>query len=176
MVYKFFEKKIGSRISANDQLAEAWHKPVNKKFKRRKVYARFNDYIWEADLAEIESLSSRNINVNYILYVIDVCTKYAWVKPLKDKKGKTFLNVFTETVNESNRILSDQNMSQWAKFFSTPILYTTDTEIDSLKNFSKKVVQKNGEVLGSKIADVVTPWYYNKTYKKDVEEIFVPPE
>ena len=145
MVYKFFEKKIGSRISVNDQLAEVWHNPVNKKFKRRKVYARFNDYIWEAEIeseieAEVESLSSRNKNVNYILYVIDVCTKYAWVKHLQDKKGKSFLNIFTETVNESNRILSDQNMSQWAKFFTTPILYTTDTEIDSLKTSSKKVV------------------------------------
>ena len=29
--------------------------------------------------------------------------KYAWVKPLKDKKGKTVLNAFMEIVNESNR-------------------------------------------------------------------------
>ena len=33
----------------------------------------------------------------------DVFTKYAWVKPLKDKKGKTVLNAFIEIVNESNR-------------------------------------------------------------------------
>ena len=35
--------------------------------------------------------------------MIDVFTKYAWVNPLKDKKGKTVLNAFIETVNESNR-------------------------------------------------------------------------
>ena len=29
--------------------------------------------------------------------------KYTWVKPLKDKKGKTVLNAFIEVVNESNR-------------------------------------------------------------------------
>ena len=29
-------------------------------------------------------------------------TKYAWVKPLKDEKGKRVLNAFTEVVNESN--------------------------------------------------------------------------
>ena len=38
MVYRFFDKKTGSGISINDQLAEEFHKPVIKKFKRRKVY------------------------------------------------------------------------------------------------------------------------------------------
>ena len=103
MVYKFFDKKTGSGISVNEQLAEELHKPVIKKFKRRKVYARFKDNIWAADLAEMESLSSKNKNVKYLLCAIDVFTKYAWVKPLKDKKGKTVLNAFIEIVNESNR-------------------------------------------------------------------------
>ena len=34
---------------------------------------------------------------------MDVLTKYAWVKPLKDKKGKTVLDAFIEIINESNR-------------------------------------------------------------------------
>ena len=33
---------------------------------------------------------------------IDVFTKYAWVKLLKDKKGKTVINPFIEIVNEFN--------------------------------------------------------------------------
>ena len=51
----------------------------------------------------MDSLSSMNKSVKYLLCVIDVFTKYAWVKALKDKKGKTVLNAFTEIVNESNR-------------------------------------------------------------------------
>ena len=35
--------------------------------------------------------------------MIDLFSKYSWVKPLKDKKGKTVLNGFIEIVNESNR-------------------------------------------------------------------------
>ena len=66
------------------------------------MQARFKDKIWAADLAEMESLSSKNRNVKYLLCVIDVFTKYAWVKALKDKKCKTVLNTFTERVNESN--------------------------------------------------------------------------
>ena len=36
MVYKFFDKEAGSGISVNEQLAEELHKPVIKKFKRKK--------------------------------------------------------------------------------------------------------------------------------------------
>ena len=49
------------------------------------------------------SLSSTNKNFKYLLCVIDVFTRYAWVKPLKDKKSKTVLNAFIEIVKESNR-------------------------------------------------------------------------
>ena len=62
---------------------------INQKFKN-------------SDLAEMESLSSKNKNVKYILCVIDVFTKYAWVKPLKDKNSKTVLNAFIKIVNESD--------------------------------------------------------------------------
>ena len=48
-------------------------------------------------------LSSKNKNVKYLLCVIDVFTKYAWVKPLKYKKSETVLNAFIEIVNESAR-------------------------------------------------------------------------
>ena len=34
---------------------------------------------------------------------MDVFTKYAWVKSLKDKKDKTILNAFIKIVSESNR-------------------------------------------------------------------------
>ena len=60
---------------------------------------RFKDHIWAVDLAEMGSLSSKNENVKC---VINVFTKYAWVKPLKDKKGKVVLNTFIEIVNETN--------------------------------------------------------------------------
>ena len=35
--------------------------------------------------------------------MLDVFTKYAWVKPLKDKKSKIVLNTFIEILNESNQ-------------------------------------------------------------------------
>ena len=64
-------------MKVNEKLAEELHKPVIKNFKRRKVYTRFKDYNWVADLAEMGSLSSKNKNVKYLICVIDVFTKYA---------------------------------------------------------------------------------------------------
>ena len=52
---------------------------------------------------EMEPLSIKNKSVKYLLCVVDVFTKYAKVKTLKEKKGKTVLNAFTEIVNKSNR-------------------------------------------------------------------------
>ena len=66
-------------MSVNEQLPEELHKLVIKKFKRRNVYATYKDNIWAGDLAEIGLLSSKNKNVRYLLCVIGVFTKYAWV-------------------------------------------------------------------------------------------------
>ena len=95
MVYKLFDKRTELRVktSVNRELAQELHKPVTKKIKKRKVYARFKDNIWAVDLAEMESLCSKNQGVEYLLCVIDIFTIYAWVKPLKDKSLKQFFMV-----------------------------------------------------------------------------------
>ena len=56
MVYKFLDQKTGSRASVNEQLAQELHKTVITKFKRNKVYIKFKNKIWAADLAEMESI------------------------------------------------------------------------------------------------------------------------
>ena len=63
MVYKFFDKmSIGSGFvrdttkSSSLILADELHKPVIKKFNKRKVYSQFKDIIWGVDLAAMQSL------------------------------------------------------------------------------------------------------------------------
>ena len=63
MVYKFFDKKsMGSGFVKDSSLilADELHKPVIKKFKKRKVYSQFKDNIWGVDLADMQSLSKKN--------------------------------------------------------------------------------------------------------------------
>ena len=48
MVYEFFDKKFSGSVIANEpnyQLANELHKPIIKKFKKRKVYSSFRDNI-----------------------------------------------------------------------------------------------------------------------------------
>ena len=87
MVYNFFDKKSeGSGVNTklgpqNPQLAEELHKPIIKKFEKRKVHAAFKDNIWGADLADMQLLSRYNKGIRFLLCAIDIFSKYAWVVP-----------------------------------------------------------------------------------------------
>ena len=70
----------------NKVLAEELHKPVIKKFNKRKVYSLFRDNVWGVDLADMQLLSKKNKSIKYLLCAIDLFSKYAFVVPLKDKK------------------------------------------------------------------------------------------
>ena len=69
------------------QLANELHKPIIRNFKKRKFYSSFRDNIWGVDLADMQSLSKYNKGTKYLLCAIDFISKYAWVVPMKDKKG-----------------------------------------------------------------------------------------
>ena len=106
MVYKFFDKKsIGSGIVKESSLilADELHKPVIKKFNKRKVYSQFKDNIWRVDLADTQSLSKKNKGIKYLLCAIDLFRKYAFVVPLKDKKGTSITNAFNKIIKQSNK-------------------------------------------------------------------------
>ena len=116
IVYKFFDKKSqgsgrplssASQLANNDkeniQLADELHKTIMRKFKKRKVYSSFTDNIWGADLADIQLLSKFNKGFRFLLCVIDIFSKYAWVIPLKDKKGISIINAFQKILNHSKR-------------------------------------------------------------------------
>ena len=100
MVYKFFDKKTESGESVNEELAQELVKTVTKNSKQEKCVRGLKIIFGrQADLAKMESLSSFNRGVKYVSCVIESFTKYAWVKPLKDKKAKTVLHGFIETEN-----------------------------------------------------------------------------
>ena len=66
-VYKFFDKKtkgsgVNTPLEFNEQLAKKLHKPITRKFKKRKVYSAFKDNIWEASLIKY-------LNFHYVLLI-----------------------------------------------------------------------------------------------------------
>ena len=121
MVYKFFDSKVAPldkktmsgkgnakhsslehTKEVNKILAEELHKPVIKKFNKRKVYSQFKDNIWGVDLADMQSLTKKNKGIKYLLCAIDLYSKYAFVVSLKDKKGISIVNAFNK-IKQSNR-------------------------------------------------------------------------
>ena len=90
MVYKVLDKKnSGSGIKSmpqNEQLSEKLHKPIIRKFNKGKAYSTFKDNTWGAELADMQLISKFNKGFRFLLCVIDIFSKYAWVVPLKDKK------------------------------------------------------------------------------------------
>ena len=54
----------------------------------------FRDNIWSEDLADMQLLCKFNKGFIFLLCVIDIFSKYAWVIPLKDKNGISFVNAF----------------------------------------------------------------------------------
>ena len=84
MVYKFFDKKskgsgVNIPLEFNEQLAKELHKPIIRNFKKRTVYSGFKDNIWGADLADVQLISNFNKRFRFLLCVIDVFSKFAWV-------------------------------------------------------------------------------------------------
>ena len=66
---------------SNKELAEELHKPINRKFEKRKVHSSFIDNIWGADLADMQLISKFNKEFRFLLCGIDIYSKYAWVIP-----------------------------------------------------------------------------------------------
>ena len=62
--------------------------------KKRKVYSSYRDNISGVDLADMQSLSKYNQGIKYLLCAIDLFSRYAWVIPIKDKKGTRVVNPF----------------------------------------------------------------------------------
>ena len=76
------------------QLADEQHKPITRKFTKRRVFSKGVDEIWAADLVEMGKFSEWNKGFKYLLMVIDVFSKFGWVEPLKNKKGETVAAAF----------------------------------------------------------------------------------
>ena len=79
------------------------HKAITKNFKKRTVYSEFKNNIWGTDLADMQIISKFNQGFKFLLCVIDIFSKYAWVVPLKDKKGVSIVYAFHKILNDSDR-------------------------------------------------------------------------
>ena len=130
----------------NQQLAEEFHKPIIKKFEKRKVHATFKDNIWGADLADMQLLSRYNKGVRFLLCAIDIFSKYAWVVPLKDKKGVSIVTAFPSILKQSNSRKPNKTwLGKGSEFYNSSFkkwLQDNDIVMYSTHNEGKSAVAK----------------------------------
>ena len=138
-----FDKKLkGSGIKnetkENQQLANELHKPIIKKFKKRKVYSSFKDNIWGVNLADMQLISKHNKGIIYLLCVINLFIKYAWVVPLK-----CIVNAFQSNLDSSKRKPNKIWVDQGSEFYNNVFkkwLKDNDISMDSIYNEGKSLV------------------------------------
>ena len=88
---------------ATNQLAEELHKRITKKILKRTVYYGSKDNIWGAHLADMQLISKFNKGFRFLLRVIDIFSKCAWVVLLKPKKSVSIVDAFQKILDKSER-------------------------------------------------------------------------
>ena len=105
---------------SNEQLAKELHKPSIRKFKRQRVYSSFKYNIWGVDLADMQLIRKYNQRVRYLLYAIDFFSIYAWVVPIKEKRGVSIINASQSILGSSKRKPNKIWVDQGREFCSSP--------------------------------------------------------
>ena len=82
------------------------------------MHSTFIGNVWGADLTDMELISKFNKGFRFLLFVIDIFSKYAWVIPLKDKKGITIINDFQKILKESNRKANKIWVDKGSEFYN----------------------------------------------------------
>ena len=91
----------------------------------------------------MQLISKFNKGFRFLLCVIDIFSKYAWVIPLKDKKSVSIVNAFQKILNDSNRKPNKIWVDNGSKFYNSYFkkwLKDNDIEMHSIRNEGKSVI------------------------------------
>ena len=171
----------------SQQLAVELHKPITRKFQKRRVISNGIDDIWSADLVEMRNFSKWNKGINYLLMVIDVFSKYGWVRVLKNKKAETVYEAFRDIIIKSNRkpkmLWTDRGSEFIGKYFKNYLgikkikpYHTYNEEKSSVvERWNRTIKEKiwkmftlnNNNVYWDKIDKIVDD--YNNSYHSSIK-------
>ena len=92
----------------------------------------------------MQSLSTYNKGIKYLLCAIDLFSRYAWVIPIKDKKGISIVNTFKKIISKErkpNKLWVDQGSEFYNNSFKD-FLRINNIKIYSTYNEGKSVVSE----------------------------------
>lgn len=96
------------------------HAPARKRFPRNRVLVSGINKQFQADLVDMNEYAKDNDDVRYLLTCIDVFSKYAWVRCLKNKTGPAVSNAFKDILNEGRipvKLQTDDGTEFYNKHF-----------------------------------------------------------
>ncbi len=120
-----------------NQLAPTLHKPVQYRFKRNKTVVKGVGEQFQSDLCDMTNIKKYNDGYTFLLTCIDCFSRYAWVKPIKNKTGLEIVRVLEEIFQESvcKRLQTDKGKEYLNKHVRELLkkynveLWTTNSEM-----------------------------------------------
>lgn len=109
------------------------HKQAKSVRPRNSTYVYYKRYQFQIDLIETAHLAESNDNFKYLLTVIDIFTRHAFVEPMKNKTASEFLKAFKEIMKRAKtfpkKILADRGSEIKNKLFKN---YCKENNVDLL--------------------------------------------
>ena len=94
------------------------HNKARKRYPRRKTLSRGIDDVWQMDLCDMTSHSKYNNGYKFLLTVIDVFSRYAFVRPLKNKSGIEVSKAIKDIFDKEERLPKKVGVDMGSEFYN----------------------------------------------------------
>ena len=185
-VYNIAKRKRNNAPAWKKQLAKELLKPKLKRFARRSVFSPTVDAIWAVDLADVHQYARVNKNYKFILVVIDLFSKYAWAKPLRNKSGivtaRNLEDIFLTSKRSPSKLWADRG-TEFYNVNVQEVLKRYNIKLYSTYNEPKSAIAERfirtlrGKIESNFILTQSTVWYdilpeliheYNTSYHRSI--------
>lgn len=122
---------------------------MRRHYRRNKVVVDGIDDQWDADFMDMTKFEKENDGVQFVLLVIDIFSKYVWMRPLKDKKGPTTAWSLEDILREGRQLTKlriDKGQELRSKAFNNVLtdrniqhFYSQNTEVKA--NYTEKAIK-----------------------------------
>lgn len=162
--YNIEKYKIQNWLESQDTYT--LHKPVRRNFQRNRYHVTNINDLFQIDLIDLLNIKQYNQDYCYLLSVIDVFSKYAWVKPLKNKTGKEVALALEDIFSKDKRIPLNISSDRGKEFLATAVQnlfkkYSINFYIARNPDVKASVVERFNKTLKSRMFKFFT---YNYTW------------
>jgi hypothetical protein len=158
-------RKVAGWLTRQD--AYTLHKPIRRKFPRRKTFVPGINHLYQIDLVDVSSIARFNDRNNFILTCIDCFSRYAFAIPIRNKSALEVKDGFA-SILESNDVIPAYVQSDKGREFVNAIFQSYLKQRDILFYTSENddikcaIVERFNRTLKSKMWRYFT---YSKTYR-----------